>query len=108
MPSKVPLNGEVSFEKLAQTCGLHEQDVRRLVRFAMVYHRVFQEKRAGFVSHSAASRNLLENPQAMMGVGSMFSDGSYQAFAHVRSLQPLFDSSDCGIDPGSARKIPEF
>ena len=83
MPSKVPLHGEISFQDLAKACGLQEPDVRRLVRFAMVFHRVFQEKKPGFVSHTAASRMLLEDPQAMMGVGSMFSDGSYQAFAHV-------------------------
>ena len=82
----MPIGGEISFEDLAKQCNLQMIDVRRLLRFAMVYHRVFQEKRPGYVSHSAASRNLAEEPQAMMGLGLMFDEGT-QAYAKVGSAR---------------------
>ena len=82
IPSKVPLNGEVSFEELAKECDLQEPDLRRLLRFAITYHRVFQEPKEGYVSHSAASRKLVEDSNAMAGVGAMF-DEAIQAFDQV-------------------------
>ncbi|KAI9686629.1 MAG: hypothetical protein M1822_003640 [Bathelium mastoideum] len=82
IPSKVPLNGEVSFEDLARQCNLDEPDLRRLLRFAISYHRVFQERNEGFICHSAASRKLVEDQNAMLGVGSMF-DEAIQAFAYT-------------------------
>jgi len=91
IPSKVPIGGEISFEDLAKQCDLQMIDVRRLLRFAMVHHRVFQEKRPGYVSHSAASKNLAEEPQAMMGLGAMFDEGS-QAFA--RTVDALYMYKD--------------
>lgn len=44
--------------------------------------RVFQEKREGFVSHSAASRYLADSKDAQAGLGMMF-DEAYQGFAHT-------------------------
>lgn len=48
----------------------------------MVWHRVFQEPRKGFVAHTAASRKLVEDPLARAGLGYMF-DEVWQSFAKV-------------------------
>ncbi|KAF2237623.1 O-methyltransferas-like protein [Viridothelium virens] len=89
IPSKVPLDGHVSFEELAKQCNLYEPDLRRLIRFAIVYHRVFQELDEGFVSHTAASRKLVEDPNSMAGVGAMF-DEAIQAFDQtVNALETM-------------------
>lgn len=79
---KVPLVGEISFTDLASQCGLYEPDLRRIVRFAIVYHRAFLEPRKGYVAHSAASRQLVEDPDVRDGIGLMFDD-FYQSFARV-------------------------
>ena len=83
-PAKVPLNGEISFPELAAKCELYEPDLHRILRFAMVYHRVFRERNVGYVAHTAASRRLVENAHAMDALGSQF-DEVWQAFAHVRN-----------------------
>ncbi|ORY18123.1 cercosporin toxin biosynthesis protein [Clohesyomyces aquaticus] len=57
----VPLDGTISFEELANKCGLLEHDLRRIVRFAAIHHRVFCEPNVGFVAHTAASKLLVEN-----------------------------------------------
>jgi len=72
IPSKVPLHGEISFPELADKCNLYEPDLRRILRFAIIYHRVFQERNAGFVTHSAASRRLVDFPLAMDALGAQF------------------------------------
>ena len=81
---KVPLDGEISFSELAAKCDLYEPDLRRILRFAMVYHRVFQERNVGYVAHTAASRRLVEDANSMDALGSQF-DEAWQAFAHVCS-----------------------
>ena len=72
---------------LATALDLEEFDVSRIVRFASVYHHVFQEKIPGYVSHTAASRYLVEDPNAMAALGFMF-DECYPSFAHtVEAMQ---------------------
>jgi len=82
IPSKVPLQGEISFPELAGRCNLYEPDLRRILRFAITFHRVFQERNAGFVTHSAASRRLVDFPLAMDALGAQF-DEFWQGYAHV-------------------------
>lgn len=82
IPSKVPLDGSISFEDLAKKVPLKQSDLQRMLRFAMVYHHIFQEKTPGIVSHTAASRLLVESPDARAGLGFMF-DECYQSFAHT-------------------------
>ncbi|KAF4635536.1 hypothetical protein G7Y89_g2558 [Cudoniella acicularis] len=66
---KVPIEGEISFVDLAELCGLFEHDLRRIIRFAIAHHRVFQEPRKGIVSHSAASKRLAESDRMQHVVG---------------------------------------
>ncbi|MCJ1247515.1 hypothetical protein MMC30_004729 [Trapelia coarctata] len=58
---KVPVDGEVSYEKLANSTGINASTLRQLLRAAMTFH-MFQEKRPGYVSHSSVTRFLLEDP----------------------------------------------
>lgn len=84
IPSKVPLDDMgISFKDLAERCEMYEPNLRRILRYAIVYHRVFQEPRAGFVTHTAASRLLVKDPAVFDTLGMMF-DESWQAFARVR------------------------
>jgi SAM-dependent methyltransferase len=50
---------EATFEELAQTCGLNESEVKRLLRHAMAF-RIFTEPRKGVVAHTAASKRLAD------------------------------------------------
>ncbi|KAI9687146.1 MAG: hypothetical protein M1822_002557 [Bathelium mastoideum] len=89
IPAKVPLSGEVAFEELAKQCNVSEPDLKRLLRFAMSWHRVFQERNEGFVSHSAASKLLTQDHDALQGVGFMF-DEVIQAFANtVQAMETM-------------------
>lgn len=80
---KVPIHGSVSFAKLADRCNIPKLDLQRILRFAMVWHRVFCEPKIGFVAHTAASRLLVEDPRAHNMAGLMF-DQDWQAMARVR------------------------
>ncbi|KAL4902137.1 hypothetical protein BDW74DRAFT_186935 [Aspergillus multicolor] len=82
IPEAVPANGEISFADLANKTGLREYDVRRILRHAMVFHRVFQEPRVGFVAHTAASRRLRDDADTMAGLG-YFHEELWPSFAHT-------------------------
>ena len=71
MANNVPLHGDISFGRLAELCDLEEIEVRRIVRFAIVWHRYFCEPRKGYVAHSAASRALVDDPLVNDGLGLM-------------------------------------
>ncbi|CAI0641140.1 unnamed protein product [Colletotrichum noveboracense] len=68
IPNKVPLDKEISFTELAHLCDVHETDIRRILRYAMVYHRLFCEPRPGFVAHSLASKRLVQEPSMADGL----------------------------------------
>lgn len=91
--SHVPIHGEVSFPDLARQCGMSETNLRRIIRFAIAYHRVFQEPRKGYVSHSAASRKLAEDANAAAGLGYMF-DEVWQSFARTIEAREEFRSDE--------------
>ena len=80
--SKIPIHGEISVVELAKLCDIYEPDLRRILRFAISHHRVFQEPRKGIVTHSAASRRLAEDSAARDGLGLQFDD-AWQSFARV-------------------------
>jgi hypothetical protein len=80
--SKVPLECPISFSDLSKECGIAELDLRRILRYAMCWHRVFCEPEKGFVAHTTASRLLREDPRARDMAGLMF-DGCWQGMARV-------------------------
>ena len=71
---------------------MYEPNIRRILRYAILYHRVFQEPRPGFVAHSAASALLAKDPAAFDALGLLF-DETWQAFARVRSSSYLLFTS---------------
>ena len=78
----MPLEGEISFIDLAHLTNMEEPNLRRIIRFAIVWHRVFREPRKGYVAHSAASRLLVADGKSFDALGMMF-DESVQAYARV-------------------------
>lgn len=46
MARKIPVGGSITFQELADQCGLYEPDVRRIVRFAIAPHFVANLTRA--------------------------------------------------------------
>lgn len=71
---KVPIGGEISFKDLAKKCDLYEPDLRRIIRFAMSFHRLFREPRRGFITHSAASSKLAEDRDFHNALGLVFNE----------------------------------
>ncbi|KAF7945255.1 hypothetical protein EAE96_010033 [Botrytis aclada] len=71
---KVPVGGEIAFKDLAKQCDLYEPDLRRIIRFAISFHRLFQESCRGFVTHSAASRKLAEDQNFHDALGLVFNE----------------------------------
>lgn len=82
LAAKVPLTRSISFSDLARASELYEPDLRRILRFAMIYHRCFCEPVPGFVAHTAASKQLVTNPDLRDGIGLMFDD-FYPSFART-------------------------
>ncbi len=72
--TKIPRDGEISYEELAKLCQIHEQDLRRILRFSMAFHRVFREPSKGLVAHTAASRQLAENTDLQDTLGMWYED----------------------------------
>ena len=79
---------------------MNEPDLRRILRFAIIHHRVFQEPRKGIITHSAASRRLVDDSAARDGLGLQFDD-AWQSFAKVClriisiETQRLMNAVDC-------------
>ena len=86
--------------ELAKQCKMNEPDLRRILRFAISHHRVFQEPRKGIITHSAASRRLVEDSATRDGLGLQFDD-AWQSFARVClhiiliKIQRLITITDC-------------
>ena len=55
-------------------CGLLERDLRRVIRYAAIHHRVFCEPEKGFVAHTAASKLLAENEMIGNLMGLTFAE----------------------------------
>jgi precorrin-6B methylase 2 len=57
-----PVGSEATFEQIANTTGMNERDVAKVIRHG-VTQRIFSEPRAGVVTHTAASRVLAQDAQ---------------------------------------------
>ncbi|GAD93055.1 hypothetical protein BC1G_02945 [Paecilomyces variotii No. 5] len=93
----VPLDGtEISYPDLAKASGMHVDDLKQVIRFAIVFHRLFQEPRKGYVVHSAGSRKIAEDPIVQAGVGQF--DEFYGSFARTVDAMTQFH----GHEPNEA------
>lgn len=65
----VPVNGDTTFEEVAEKAGMALRDFQMVVRYAMT-NFIFHEPRPGIIAHTAASRVLKENRliASMMGM----------------------------------------
>ncbi|EED14270.1 O-methyltransferase, putative [Talaromyces stipitatus ATCC 10500] len=80
--SYVPLDSIISFKVLATKCGVQEHDLKRIIRYTAIHHRVFVEPTKGVVAHTAASRLMVENPVAGHLTGLTF-DECWPAHNHA-------------------------
>ncbi|KAL4939930.1 hypothetical protein BDV06DRAFT_224592 [Aspergillus oleicola] len=67
----VPLTGDISYRDLSRESNVPGQQLKQFIRFAIVYHGLFEERRKGFVAHSAGSLALLQYPDAMAGLAQI-------------------------------------
>jgi len=72
--SHVPKEGSISFYDLADKCGILEHDLRRVIRYTAIHHRVFCEPKDGFVAHTAASKILADNEKIQNLMGLTFAE----------------------------------
>lgn len=66
---KVPVHGEITFAELAASLGINQGAVTRILRLAIAY-RIFCEPRTGVIAHSAASRQIADDPRVASWVGA--------------------------------------
>lgn len=71
----VPLDSTISFADLAELCDLSENDLKRIIRYTAVYHRVFSEPKEGYVAHTAASRLLVDDKTVGDRMALNFAEG---------------------------------
>ncbi|KAJ9218320.1 hypothetical protein DTO166G4_186 [Paecilomyces variotii] len=89
----VPIDGsEISYPDLASAAGIHVDDLKQVIRFAIVFHRLFQEPRKGYVTHSAGSRKIAEDPIVQAGVGQF--DEFYGSFARTVDAMTQFQGHE--------------
>ncbi|KAK6829706.1 s-adenosyl-l-methionine-dependent methyltransferase [Apiospora arundinis] len=61
IPNLVPSQGSISFAELSAQCGLDEDRLTRVLRYAMINH-IFREEPAGHVRHTPLSTHLAQSP----------------------------------------------
>ncbi|KAI0898721.1 S-adenosyl-L-methionine-dependent methyltransferase [Annulohypoxylon nitens] len=93
----VPSDGDISMADLANKAQLDSDRVSRIVRM-LITHRIFEEKRPGFVSHSTTSLVLLEDDDVRSAVHYTF-DEMLKAIAEtsdsLRKHPSEADSTHC-------------
>ncbi|KAI1095503.1 S-adenosyl-L-methionine-dependent methyltransferase [Rostrohypoxylon terebratum] len=93
----VPPDGEISMVDLAEKASLDLDRVSRVVRM-LITHRIFQEKRPGYVSHSTTSLVLLEDEEVRSAVHYTY-DEMLKAIAEtsdsLRKCPSEADSTHC-------------
>lgn len=66
---KVPVDGEISFADLAADVGVEQGALARVLRLGIAF-RIFREPRPGLIAHSAASRQIADDPLVASWVGA--------------------------------------
>ncbi|KAI1080192.1 S-adenosyl-L-methionine-dependent methyltransferase [Whalleya microplaca] len=77
----VPIEGSITFSQLQTKTSLDPINLARILRYAMTNH-LFQELKPGVISHTAASRLLVEDQALQAWVGFNTED-IYPGSAHV-------------------------
>ncbi|KAK6065101.1 o-methyltransferase [Seiridium cupressi] len=90
---KVPLEGTISFTELAKVTGLDANVLKRIIRFAMSFYRLFAEPRNGYVAHSAGSKKLATDEIVRAGLGQSFNE-FYGSFARTADALDMFKDGE--------------
>jgi hypothetical protein len=93
IPTHLPTDSERSFADIAESAGVDEGRLRRFLQHAMASN-IFAETRPGFVSHTAASRLLHQDPPALDTVGFLLEDLAPAALQTVKAYEKWPDSSE--------------
>lgn len=75
------MDSDISYAELAVVTGFDEILLRRMMRHAMI-NRIFTESNEGRIQHSAASRLLKVDPEAMDAVGFLLEELFVGPVAH--------------------------
>ena len=70
---EVPVDGEVTFKELAETTGINQGALTRILRLGIA-HRIFCEPCPGVITHSAASRQIADDVRVASWVGACVDD----------------------------------
>lgn len=73
LAKNVPIDREISYADLAAGTGIHQSILCRILRLGIAYH-VFREPAPGLIAHSAASRQIAEDPNMADWVGASVDD----------------------------------
>ncbi len=88
----VPIDGDISYQELAEETGVSESMLQRVLRYAMT-SRLFRE-RDGKVSHTPTSRLLVEN-QNLAAFVDLHTEVTFKSLAHTMdALQKWPNSSN--------------
>ncbi|KAK5166472.1 uncharacterized protein LTR77_008015 [Saxophila tyrrhenica] len=79
--SKVPLEGDISFADLSKSTGIDQDVLTRLLHYGIL-HRIFQEKRPGYISHSVLSK-LMRDDQGMQNLVGMIQEDIVQPWRFI-------------------------
>ncbi|KAI8946355.1 putative O-methyltransferase [Xylaria longipes] len=90
---KVPIEGTISFTELAEATDLHVNDLKRIMRYAMSFHRLFVEPQEGFIAHSAGSKKLATDEIVRAGLGQSFNE-FYGSFARTADALDSFKDGE--------------
>ncbi|KAI3339595.1 putative O-methyltransferase [Ustulina deusta] len=93
IPQYVPLEGAISYTELAVASSIDEVLLRRMLRVAMM-NRIFIETSDCRVKHSAASRILREEPDAMDTCGFLLEEMFPSAAKMVAAMQKYPSSGE--------------
>ncbi|KAI9755733.1 MAG: hypothetical protein M4579_004163 [Chaenotheca gracillima] len=82
----VPVEGEASYEEIAQASHLDLGHTRRFLKHAMT-NRLFKETEEGMVRHTVASRMLVEDPTLYDFVGLLTDDFHAASIKVIESMK---------------------
>ncbi|KAF7953580.1 uncharacterized protein EAE97_000979 [Botrytis byssoidea] len=81
LASSFPLDGEASFSEIADTVGIPEADIRRIIRIAKT-HRIFREPRDGIAAQTSISKAIATIPLVESWLG-LVTDEIWPAFTRM-------------------------
>ncbi|KAL9112717.1 MAG: hypothetical protein Q9227_003020 [Pyrenula ochraceoflavens] len=104
----IPVDGTATYAEIAERCALNEDDVRRILRYAMT-HYFFREPSNGIVAHTASSRVIAEMPLANQMLGFSCDElfpGGMQIVNAIEKWPGSEEPTECGwvLANGTDRK----